>query len=58
MKLFAERMVEKERANSKERMGKLSVKLTGIMVLTTLPALLIITGGPGIISLLNNLGRL
>ncbi|MCE2680327.1 MAG: type II secretion system F family protein [Burkholderiales bacterium] len=58
LKLFAERMVEKERANSKERMGKLSVKLTGIMVLTTLPALLIITGGPGIISLLNNLGRL
>lgn len=58
LKLFAERMVEKERAHTKERMGKLSVKLTGIMVLTTLPALLILTGGPGIISLLNNLGRL
>ncbi len=58
LKLFAERMVEKERAHTKERMGKLSVKLTGIMVVTTLPALLILTGGPGIISLLNNLGRL
>lgn len=58
LKLFAERMVEKERAHTKERMGKLSVKLTGIMVITTLPALLILTGGPGIISLLNNLGRL
>lgn len=58
LKLFAERMVEKERAHTKERMGKLSVKLTGIMVVTTLPALLILTGGPGIISLLNNLSRL
>jgi tight adherence protein C len=58
LKLFAERMVEKDRANSKERMGKLSVKLTGIMVLTTLPALLILTGGPGVISLINNLARL
>lgn len=58
LKLFAERMVEKERAHTKERMGKLSVKLTGIMVVTTLPALLILTGGPGIISLIDNLGRL
>ena len=58
LRVFAERMIERERAHTKERMGKLSVKLTGIMVVTTLPALLIITGGPGILSLMKNLGGL
>lgn len=31
----------------KERVGKLTVKMTGVMVLTLLPALIIVTGGAG-----------
>lgn len=57
LRQFSERLVEKERANAKEFMGKLTVKLTGIMVVTMLPALLIMTGGPGIISIMRAFAR-
>lgn len=57
LKQFSDRLVEKERANAKELMGKLAVKLTGVMVVTMLPALLIMTGGPGIISILRAFER-
>lgn len=57
LKQFSDRLVEKERANAKETMGKLTVKLTGVMVVTMLPALLIMTGGPGIISILRAFER-
>lgn len=58
LKQFSERLVEKERSNAKEIMGKLTVKLTGIMVATMLPALLILTGGPGIISIIRAFERM
>ncbi|MDX1668974.1 MAG: type II secretion system F family protein, partial [Limnobacter sp.] len=35
----------------KETIGKLTVKITGIMVITMMPALLIVAGGPGVISI-------
>jgi tight adherence protein C len=57
LKQFSDRLVEKERANSKEIMGKLTVKITGVMVITMLPALLIMTGGPGIISIIRAFER-
>lgn len=57
LKQFSDRLVEKERANAKEIMGKLTVKLTGVMVITMLPALLIMTGGPGIISIIRAFER-
>lgn len=57
LKQFSDRLVEKERANAKETMGKLTVKLTGVMVITMLPALLIMTGGPGIISIIRAFER-
>ncbi|MCR2745643.1 type II secretion system F family protein [Limnobacter parvus] len=57
LKQFSDRLVEKERANAKEAMGKLTVKLTGVMVITMLPALLIMTGGPGIISIIRAFER-
>ena len=57
LKQFSDRLVEKERANAKEVMGKLTVKLTGVMVITMLPALLIMTGGPGIISIIRAFER-
>ncbi|MFN4328703.1 MAG: type II secretion system F family protein [Limnobacter sp.] len=58
LKQFSERLVEKERAGAKEVMGKLTVKLTGVMVITMLPALLIVAGGPGIISIMNAFERM
>ncbi|WP_370261759.1 type II secretion system F family protein [Limnobacter sp.] len=57
LKQFSDRLIEKERANAKETMGKLTVKLTGVMVITMLPALLIMTGGPGIISIIRAFER-
>ncbi len=57
LRQFSDRLVEKERANAKETMGKLTVKLTGVMVVTMLPALLIMTGGPGIISIIRAFER-
>lgn len=57
LRQFSDRLIEKERANAKEIMGKLTVKLTGVMVITMLPALMIITGGPGIISILRAFER-
>lgn len=57
LRQFSDRLIEKERANAKELMGKLTVKLTGVMVVTMLPALMIITGGPGIISILRAFER-
>ncbi|AXW36729.1 hypothetical protein CJO88_20270 (plasmid) [Ralstonia solanacearum] len=39
----------------KERVGKLTVKMTVVMVLTLLPALLIITAGPGFMSVTRSL---
>ena len=57
LKQFSDRLIEKERANAKETMGKLTVKLTGVMVVTMLPALLIMTGGPGIISIIRAFER-
>ena len=57
LRQFSDRLIEKERANAKEIMGKLTVKLTGVMVVTMLPALMIMTGGPGIISILRAFER-
>ena len=51
LRQFSERLIEKERANAKETIGKLTVKITGIMVITMLPALLIVAGGPGVIAM-------
>lgn len=44
---FSLRLREKRQANFKERIGIITVKMTGVMVLTLLPALLVITAGPG-----------
>lgn len=51
LKQFSERLIERERSAIKETIGKLTVKITGIMVLTMMPALLIVAGGPGVISI-------
>lgn len=54
---FGVRLREQRRLELKERVGKLTVKMTGVMVLTLLPALLIITAGSGFLALFRGLGR-
>lgn len=50
LKQFGDRLREARRAMLRERIGRLTVKMTGVMILTLLPALLIITAGPGVLS--------
>ncbi|MBV7486658.1 type II secretion system F family protein [Bordetella sp. BOR01] len=55
---FAQRIRDKRRFELKEKIGRLTVKMTGVMILTLLPALLIVTGGMGILSVLRGLSRI
>jgi tight adherence protein C len=55
---FGERLREQRRMELKEKVGKLTVKMTGVMVLTLLPALLIVTAGSGFIAVFRGLSRL
>lgn len=55
---FSQRIRDKRRFELKERIGRLTVKMTGVMILTLLPALLIVTGGMGILSVLRGLSRI
>ncbi|MBP6020567.1 MAG: type II secretion system F family protein [Burkholderiaceae bacterium] len=58
LKHFSERLREQRKLDLKERIGKLTVKMTGVMVLTLMPALLIITGGAGFLAIIRGLSRL
>lgn len=55
---FSQRIRDKRRFELKEKIGRLTVKMTGVMILTLLPALLIVTGGMGILSVLRGLSRI
>ncbi len=48
---FSERLREQRKLDLKETIGKLTVKMTGVMVLTLMPALLIVTGGVGFLAI-------
>lgn len=54
---FSERVRERRKLELKERVGRLTVKMTGVMVLTLLPALLIVTGGAGFLAVVRGLAR-
>jgi tight adherence protein C len=56
LKQFGERLRETRRAMLRERIGRLAVKMTGVMIMTLLPALLIVTAGPGVLSITHSLG--
>ncbi|MBN9478175.1 MAG: hypothetical protein ABS43_25510 [Bordetella sp. SCN 67-23] len=58
LKQFSERVREQRRMDLKERVGKLTVKMTGVMVLTLLPALIIVTGGAGFLAVFRGLARM
>jgi len=55
---FSERLREQRKLDLKEKIGKLTVKMTGVMVLTLMPALLIVTGGSGFLAVFRALSRM
>ncbi|GGA01870.1 type II secretion system F family protein [Dyella caseinilytica] len=58
LRQFAERLREQRKMSMKERTGKLSVKMTLVMMLTLLPALMLVLAGPAAISLVSTLAKL
>jgi tight adherence protein C len=55
LKQFGDRLREGRRTAMRERIGKLSVKMTTVMITTLLPALLIVTAGPGFLAVVRSL---
>ncbi|MCX4164444.1 MULTISPECIES: type II secretion system F family protein [Paraburkholderia] len=55
LKQFGDRLRESRRAMLREQVGRLTVKMTGVMILTLLPALLIVTAGPGVLAVTHSL---
>lgn len=55
---FGERLREARRLELKEKVGKTTVKMTAVMIVTLLPALLIVTGGAGFVAVLRGLSRM
>jgi tight adherence protein C len=58
LKQFGERLREGRRTSMRERIGKLTVKMTTVMITTLLPALLIVTAGPGFLAVIRSLSAL
>jgi tight adherence protein C len=58
LKQFGERLREGRRTALRERIGKLTVKMTTVMITTLLPALLIVTAGPGFLAVTRSLAAL
>ncbi|WP_198087323.1 type II secretion system F family protein [Variovorax sp. E3] len=58
LRVFSDRLRESRRSEMKERIGKITVKMTGVMVVSLLPALVIITAGPGFIAIFRSLGAI
>ncbi|MVW70571.1 type II secretion system F family protein [Bordetella sp. 15P40C-2] len=55
---FSQRIRDKRRFELKERIGRLTVKMTGVMIVTLMPALLIVTGGMGFLAVIRGLSRM
>lgn len=58
LRQFSDRLRESRRSEMKERIGKITVKMTGVMVTTLLPALVIVAAGPGFIAISRSLGAI
>jgi tight adherence protein C len=58
LRQFAERLREQRKMSLKERTGKLSVKMTVVMMLTLMPALMLVLAGPAVISLIGTMAKL
>lgn len=55
---FGDRLREMRRSQMKARIGKITVKMTGVMVSTLLPALIIVAAGPGFLAVVRSLGAM
>ena len=55
---FGERLRDSRRLELKEKVGKTTVKMTGVMIVTLLPALLIVTGGSGFVAVIRAMSRM
>jgi len=55
---YSDRLREHRRSELKARIGKITVKMTGVMVTTLLPALVIVTAGPGFVAVIRSLGAM
>lgn len=55
---FGERLREQRKLELKAKVGRLTVKMTGVMIVTLLPALIIVTGGAGFLAIFQGLSRL
>jgi tight adherence protein C len=58
LRLFGERLREQRKLRMKEAVGRLSVKMTIVMMLTLLPALMLVLAGPAIIALAGAMSKL
>jgi tight adherence protein C len=58
LRQFADRLREQRKMAMKEKTGKLSVKMTLVMMLTLLPALMLVLAGPAIVSLAGTISKL
>ena len=58
LRQFSDRLREQRKMRMKESVGKLSVKMTIVMMLTLLPALMLVLAGPAIIALTGALTKL
>ncbi|RIX84005.1 type II secretion system F family protein [Acidovorax cavernicola] len=56
LRIFSDRLREHRRSEMKERIGKITVKMTAVMVTTLLPALVIVTAGPAFLAIFRSLG--
>ena len=58
MRQVSQRLTETKRFEMQEFVGKMATKMVVVMVICLLPALIMITAGPGFLSLFKALGNL
>jgi tight adherence protein C len=58
LRQFGDRLREQRKLRMKELSGKLSVKMTVVMMLTLIPALMVVLAGPAVISLVTTMTKL
>ncbi|KAI3592177.1 Type II secretion system protein [Cupriavidus sp. U2] len=58
LRQFGERLQVARKARMKDKIGRLTVKMTGVMVVSLLPVLLILTAGPGFLGVIRMLARM
>jgi tight adherence protein C len=58
LRQFVDRLREQRKLRMKEQSGKLSVKMTVVMMLTLLPALMLVLAGPAVVSLAGTMLKL